>query len=431
MTFDLKLADYVEWKVYEVTPIKGKLGYRVKLIYMDGSDTTQQKSGFQTQTEAEKARIETIGELYSNTYVVFPKVKVSDFFIYWLEQVKRFEISDDSYGAYKNIVYNYINPKIGKMKMSAINRGDIQRFYKKVAEKSTSVARLLKTVVTTGMEFAVSKKIISENPAKGVDLPKVVEKKKFHERRISEQSTYTLEQIQLLIKKSKDTRIHMQILFAVLMGLRRGKINGLKYSDVDFVNKKLRVERQLGVIPNTKPEDFEAKTYTKQEIEVKTNYSERELDIPDYVFEAILEQRKIYEKNRHKRPNSFQDLDYICCSSYGRPRSKCYYWKHYVKLLEDCGLPHIKFHDLRGTYTTLLLKNNINEKAVSLTLGHAKEIITVDVYGDTQEIIEDCVVEIEPFIEEVIYKGEEEMKCDYSDFTEIDQIVEEYLAPVA
>lgn len=178
----------------------------------------------------------------------------------------------------------------------------------------------------------------------------------------------------MLIKKSKDTRIHMQILFAVLMKLRRGEINGLKYSDVDFVNKKLRVERQLGVIPNTKPEDFEAKTYTKQEIEVKTNSSERELDIPDYVFEAILEQRKIYEKNRRRRPNSFQDLDYICCSSYGRSRSKCYYWQHYVKLLEECGLPHIKFHDLRGTYTTLLLKNNINEKAVSLTLGHAKEI---------------------------------------------------------
>ena len=31
----------------------------------------------------------------------------------------------------------------------------------------------------------------------------------------------------------------MQILFAVLMGLRRSEINGLKYSDVDYIHRTL------------------------------------------------------------------------------------------------------------------------------------------------------------------------------------------------
>lgn len=44
----------------------------------------------------------------------------------------------------------------------------------------------------------------------------------------------------------------MQILFATLMGLRRGEINGLKYSDVNFISQKLKVQRQLGIKPNTK-----------------------------------------------------------------------------------------------------------------------------------------------------------------------------------
>lgn len=52
-----------------------------------------------------------------------------------------------------------------------------------------------------------------------------------------------MEQIQILLEASKETPIHMQVLFNVLMGLRRQEINGLKYSDVDYINRTLSVER--------------------------------------------------------------------------------------------------------------------------------------------------------------------------------------------
>ena len=99
-------------------------------------------------------------------------------------------------------------------------------------------------------------------------------------------------------------------------------------------------------------------------IEASKDTPNRTIPIPDYVFEAILEQRKLYEKNRRRRPAAFQDLDYICCSSYGRPRSKDFHWKHYKNLLEDNNLPDIRWHDLRSTFCTILLKNNFNPKAV-------------------------------------------------------------------
>ena len=55
----------------------------------------------------------------------------------------------------------------------------------------------------------------------------------------------------------------MQILFAVLMGLRRSEINGLKYSDVDYIHRTLRVERQLGKKSNSKAEDCAPKDADK------------------------------------------------------------------------------------------------------------------------------------------------------------------------
>ena len=73
-------------------------------------------------------------------------------------------------------------------------------------------------------------------------------------------------------------------------------------------------------------------------------------------------------------------------------------------------------NNLRATYCTILLKNDFNPKAVSKLMGHAKEIITIDVYGDKQEIIEDCLEVLEPFIDEVIPEEEEEFDLSAMDY---------------
>lgn len=94
--------------------------------------------------------------------------------------------------------------------------------------------------------YALNHKFIVANLTVGVRLPKKVLKKSYHTRNIDTQRTLTLEQVMVLLEVSKNTCIHMQVLFNVLMGLRRSEINGLKYSDVDYVNHILTVRRQLG-----------------------------------------------------------------------------------------------------------------------------------------------------------------------------------------
>lgn len=66
-----------------------------------------------------------------------------------------------------------------------------------------------------------------------------------------------------MIEASEETPIHMQILFAVLMGLRCGEVNGLKYSDVDYINRTLKIQRQLGKKQNSKAEAIPPKMLTK------------------------------------------------------------------------------------------------------------------------------------------------------------------------
>lgn len=403
-----QMKQYIDYKVYDVMKIKKKYGFRIKLIYENDKEVIQQKAGYASKKVAKEERDKIIGQLYSGTYITQPKLMVGDFLINWLEDEIKVRTTNSTYCSYRNMIHKHIIPKIGNITLSLLNKSHIEKLYTEEAQKSHSCVRQTKAILESSLKFALRKKLISVNPTIGAKLPKSCSKREYKTLHINTKKTLSMEQLKVLIKASKGTSIYLQILFSALMGLRKSEVNGLKYTDVDFVNRKLKVQRQLGIVANSNKDDYKAKTYTKQEIPVKTFSSNRELDIPDIVFEAILEQKKIYEKNKKRRLNDkkypFQDLGYICCSSYGRPRSRGYNFKPFKKLLIENDLPDIRWHDLRATYATILLKNNFNLKAVSKRLGHAKQIITADVYVDKKEIIADCIEELEPFIQDVLPK---------------------------
>nr|WP_081646581.1 hypothetical protein [Dorea sp. AGR2135] len=82
-TFDFK--KYVEYKVYSVTTIKNGYG---------------QHAGFTTKREANAFRDEVIGQLHTGTYIVYGKIRVEEFMIFWLEDIMRPRITDDTYTTY-------------------------------------------------------------------------------------------------------------------------------------------------------------------------------------------------------------------------------------------------------------------------------------------------------------------------------------------
>lgn len=79
-------------------------------------------------------------------------------------------------------------------------------------------------------------------------------------------------------------------------------------------------------------------------------------------------------------------------------------------IVEGLWIAGYTLHDLRASYTTLLIRNDFTPKAVSKLLGHAKEIITVDTYTNKKELIIDGVLELQSFIDEVIPANEAKLK---------------------
>lgn len=260
MKLDLKLQNYVAWKVKNVMKIKEGYGYRVILTYADGSEVVQQKGGFETKHAAEDARNITIGQLSINGYVVYENLDLKSFFEFWLETEIHPYKAHCTYDKYKRTVWKKILPDLGNKKISKVSMGDIQELYNHMLEISRNTAMDVKTIVRQAFRYALEKKMISNDPAKDVKLPKQNRKKgEYRVRHIDVRKTLTYEEVLILIEAAKGTKIYLQVLFAVLMGLRCSEIIAVKYSDIDYVNRTLHVERQLGVIPMSKKEDFAPK----------------------------------------------------------------------------------------------------------------------------------------------------------------------------
>lgn len=394
--------NYVDFNVGQVISIKNKYGFRIKLKLSDGRDIVQQKSGFTTQRDATKQRDKTLADLFNGKYIVDSSYTVESFFKTWLRDVMAPKIKATTYSTYFYSLKNHIYPNIGGMKLSELNRGHITEFYSKVAEQSICSARMCRVILKTGLKYAEQKNYISINPAEDTQIPRVKIRGRYHTLNINQEKTLTKEQLQVLINKSRNTRIYLYILFASLLGLRKGEIRGLKFSDVDYINSTIHVQRQLG--EKTVKYGNEMKLIYGQEITPKTKAGNRMIYLPEILLEAIIEQRAKYEDNRYKYGEKFSDLNYICCNEYGKPHCEAYSYSHFKKLLKENGLPDIRFHDLRHTYATMLLKDDISSKAVSVSLGHSKTIITIDVYADKKRIIEGYEANIECFIKDVIPK---------------------------
>lgn len=373
----------VDWRVGEVFIHNEKYAFRIYLTFDDNEKRIQEKGGFVKKSDAKSSRDYTVGCLHNKTFVAESPVTVEEFLEWWIEYFKeKRKPTYSTYSTYRYNLKNHIVPAIGHLKLARLSRGILLQTLTRIAAKSKSSAQMSLVVLRTALPLAVEYKLLSADVISKLALPKEAKQQSepYHTRVIDSKSTLTLDQCIELLIAARETKIFLHILFALTLGLRKSEILGLRYNDIDPQTHILHVSRQLGVDIETYDKAAKKGNKTKQPVKLKTNSSDRYLYVPDFVYDIICDQRKIYEANRARRPSVFRDEDYICCSTSGNPRSKEFHYKTFKELLQKLELPNIRWHDLRNTYATLLCSNNISLKAISVALGHATEIVTDEHY---------------------------------------------------
>lgn len=154
--------------------------------------------------------------------------------------------------------------------------------------------------------------------------------------------------IQELISAAKGTELEIPILLAAFGPMRRGEICAL---EADCINGSIvHVKRNMVL-------DDLGKWVIKSP---KTYAGDRYIDFPDFVAEKL---EGITGKVTDINP------DALTC--------------RFRRLLKSSKITHFRFHDLRHTFASNLIKANVDIKVVSQLLGHASVKITYDTYVHT------------------------------------------------
>lgn len=161
------------------------------------------------------------------------------------------------------------------------------------------------------------------------------------------------------------------IAVAVLTGLRRGELLGLKWENVDLERGEISIVRSLQRV----------RWQGLVAVPPKTDTSRRLVPLPPQAVEALREQRRRQLLARLKAGPLWNEGGWVFTTALGNPIQPSDVSRRFPRLLEKAGLPRIRFHDLRHTTATLLLSERVHPKIVAALLGHSTVQLTLDTYS--------------------------------------------------
>lgn len=264
---------------------------------------------------------------------------------------------------YKQIVRQHIVPDLGMIKMKDLNPRQIQALYSKKLESGTSprTVILIHAVLRRALNHALKLGMIGRNPALAVIRPKFKRK---------EMKTLTDNQVRTLLSIAEGDRFEVLFWLAVTTGLRQGELLGLKWSDIDWVNRRIRIQRQLQRLRN-------GLVFS----EPKSAAGRRVIALGVTTVEKLRKHQNLQLGERQAASSFWKENDMIFPSTTGTPMDPSNLYHNFKRLLKEAELPDIRFHDLRHTAATLMLQQGTHPKVVQERLGHSDISMTLNTYS--------------------------------------------------
>lgn len=116
---------------------------------------------------------------------------------------------------------------------------------------------------------------------------------------------------------------------------------------------------------------------------MKNQSSRRTLPLPPMLIEMLEEEKAKQELYRKMFKGSYNRKfdDYVCVNQLGELIMPSYVTDHFGDLLKKLGLRKIRFHDLRHTFASILINNDVPLINVSNFLGHSDISTTANIYA--------------------------------------------------
>lgn len=264
---------------------------------------------------------------------------------------------------------------IGHLRLDRITTMHIQKFINSLAEDgvnkhtgkglSTKTQKLYIDFISDVFQYAARIGMSVKNPFSGVHAIKMPTK---------DIDVYNLDEAQKfldLICEKAPLKYKVFFIIVIFTGFRKGEILGLEWSDIDFENNIISIERtsiyskERGIITGSP----------------KTKSGRRSLKVPAAVIDAILELKIEQEKIKADAGDLWNETERLFTSWNGKPMGPDTPRHWLQKFCDKEGLRYVNVHSFRHLNASLLIDGGCNIKAVSSSLGHAQTSTTLDIYA--------------------------------------------------
>ena len=326
--------------------------YTVTLQLPDG---TRKYFRGKTKKEAEKKR--DLAKLQIGMGVdISCKLTVKEFADTWFKLYKQNnkDLHKRSKETVRNTLDRYILPVIGNMYVTNVKPIHIQQLMTSVSDYSKSTQKKVLQATRAIFRVAVDNGMIARSP--------VSEEIKAGGAKPAEKIPLTREQTDALLSATKGTRAYLLILILLHAGLRIGEALGLMWSDFDFKEGTVSVNRSI-VYPE---ENRSGEINT----ELKTDNAHRTIPLPWSVVEEL---RREHNKSEFLWVFPKQDGNF---HSYGSFRSLWDLVDRRVRTMDFDVHPHL----LRHTCITRWFEQGLDIKEIQYLAGHSSVDITLEIY---------------------------------------------------
>ena len=360
---------------YSIRVSNGKMCGKQQFI----NTTYKPPQGLDTR-KAERAAKE-FAELFEQTvrsgmYIPEQKKKLSDTGIgmtlskfieeYYYKKVE-YRLSPNTMVFYKSVIEQFILPSFGKLRLIDISSAHLQAFVDYLSSPgarfdesnleplSASTIKRYTTVFSSVMTEAFKMGLVEKEVLhkKYIDYPKIYKK---------QIQAYDREEVKIFFDGLKDVhpKIKAMLYTSLLLGLRRGEVVGLMWSDFDFKKNCLYVNRSAYKTAGQ-----------KQSVKMpKSNCSVRTVFYSDEYAKVLKLWQEHQQKEREVSGKCWREQGFVFTDEKGDMMSIYALTRICSEHEEKCGLRHLKLHGLRHTCGSLMLQNGVDIETVRSMFGH-------------------------------------------------------------
>ena len=335
-----------------------------------GKQRRTTRRGFKTIAEAKTALSRLELEVMENGLPT-SKRKIMTFeevYKMWFEQYKT-NVKESTAYTQNNIINVQILPYFGALRVDKVDTAFCQKQVNRMFKTSKNYNNII-NLTRRIFDYAKVMKQIKVNPMNDVIISK---KRKTLDDTDKQVNFYTKEQLRTFLETlKKHSTYQMYAVFRVLVftGIRKGELAALKWSDVDFNNGTITIDKTVAIDSNG---GLHIQT-------PKTRKSIRTISVDDTTLNALRTWKNELRKELFKQGKNIDKGDgFIFHRNNGNFINK-YIDQFLPSFLRKYDLPPIKPQGFRHTHASLLFESGASIKEVQDRLGHENIKTTMDIY---------------------------------------------------